>query len=166
VSTRRWLLRCSVVATIVGLALVVESGAFGRGAAPRAPSPACTATRIRGFTDNRTGLSLKLLQLGHGINDVWCDEPEDDVPAHSSDRSWLIGSTHGTVDVHLLYRLENGDEIRFTARLHKPNKTEAACSFTDVVRARTEYECVAEVVAGGSEVAFLRFTVRARNVVR
>ena len=88
------------------------------------------------------------------------------MPAHSSDRSWLIGNTDGTVDVHLLYRLENGDEIRFIARLHKPKKTEAACSFTDVVRARAEYECVADVVAGGSEVAFVRFTVRARNPVR
>jgi hypothetical protein len=78
----------------------------------------------------------------------------------------LIGDIHGTVDVHLLYRLDNGDEIRFTARLHKPKKTEAGCSFRDVVRARAEYECLADVVASGSEVAFLRFIVRARNPVR
>ena len=166
VRTRRWLLRYSVLATIVGLALVVEGGAFGRDAAAPVNSPACTATRIRGFTENRTGLNLKLLQLGHGVSDVWCDEPEDDVRAHSSDRSWLIGDIHGTVDVHLLYRLDNGDEIRFTARLHKPKKAEAGCSFRDVVRARAEYECLADVVASGSEVAFLRFIVRARNPVR
>ena len=139
---------------------------LGRGAAAPVHSPACTATRIRGFTENRTGLGLKLLQLGHGVSDVWCDEPEDDVRAHSSDRSWLIGTTHGTVDVHLLYRLDNGDEIRFTARLGKPKETEAGCSFTDIVRARAAYECVADVVASGSEVAFVKFTVRARNPVR
>jgi len=166
VRTRRWLLRCSVVATIVGLALVVGGGAFGRGAAAPVHSPACTATRIRGFTENRTALNLKLLQLGHGLSNVWCDEPEDDVRAHSSDRSWLIGDTHGTVDVHLLYRLADGDEIRFTARLHKPKETEAGCSFSHVAPARAEYECLADVVASGSEVAFVKFIVRARGPVR
>ena len=160
------MLRCSVVATIVGLAVVVEGGAVGRGTAAPVHSPACTAARIRGFTENRTGLNLKLLQLGHGVSDVWCGEPEDDQPASSSDRSWLIGDTHGTVDVHLLYRLDNGDEIRFTARLHKPKETEAGCPFRHVVRARAEYECLADVVASGSEVAFVKFIVRARNPVR
>ena len=151
------------MATIVGLAVVVDGGAFGRGTAAPVHSPACTATRIRGLTENRTGLNLKLLQLGYGVSDVWCDEPEDDVRAHSSDRSWLIGDTHATVDVHLLYRLDNGDEIRFTARLHKPKEAEAGCSFRQVVRARAEYECLADVVGSGSEVAFVKFIVRAHN---
>jgi hypothetical protein len=158
--------RCSVVATIVALALLLGGAALGHSAAAPTQNPACTATRIRGFTENKTGLNLKLLQLGHGLSDVWCDEPEDDVRVHSSDRSWLIGDTHGTVDVHLRYHLANGDEIRFTARLHTPKATEAGCSFTHVVPARAEYECLADVVASGSEVAFVKFIVRARSPAR
>ena len=136
----------------------------GHGCPRSQPGLHCDA--IRGFTENRTGLNLKLLQLGHGDSDMRCDEPEGDVRAHSSDRSWLIGDTHGTVDMHLLYRLDNGDEIRFTARLHKPKETEAGCSFRHVVRARAEFECLADVVASGSEVAFVKFIVRAHNPVR
>jgi hypothetical protein len=165
----RGLLRGSLAATVI-VALVAGSGASAQRAhtggervgALSAQDPACTATRIRGFTDNRTGHSLQLLQLSYGLHDVWCDEPEDEIRPRSSDRSWLVGDTQGSVSVFLRYRLENGDEIGFTATLRMPDGTKAGCSFSDAGPRRTDYECLAEVVAGASEVAFVKFIVRPR----
>jgi hypothetical protein len=121
------------------------------------------ATRMRGITENRTGIAMRVTQIGNGVTDEWCRAPEDDVRAGSTN-AWLAGDNSGGIDVNIVYRLENGDEVLFLARILKTGGTETACSFIRVLRTRREYECQADVVASAPSIAFVRFSVLARGV--
>jgi hypothetical protein len=165
--------RGSIVVSVVALGLALGEAASGRAAAAGregavalvAESPpregGCQATRIRGLTDNRTSSAMEVTQTGNGVTNEWCRAPEDVVPAGRSN-GWLAGDDSGDVDVNIVYRLQNGDEVLFVARVRKAGGTETGCSFLRVVRTPREFECEAEVVAAGSGVAFVRFSVRAR----
>jgi hypothetical protein len=168
-STRGLLLRGSLVTAIVALGLVVGLGGSGQGAragqgraaAHSAAAPACDQRRIRGVTDNRTGIPAQLLSEGYSLGNYWCHEPAGDVHAHASNQ-WAIGEKSGPISLHLLYRLKNGDEISFVAQLRKPEGIETGCSFRQVVRTPREYECSAEVSASGRDVAFVKFLILVR----
>lgn len=101
---------------------------------------------------------MHVTQTGHRLGNKWCREPADKVGSRSSD-SWLAGDESGETQIHIVYQLENHDKILYQAGVSKERPTEVGCSFVDVVRTPREYECQAEVVAGGSGIAFVRFSV-------
>jgi hypothetical protein len=116
--------------------------------------------RIRGVTENKTGIPMQVTQIGHSSTSEWCRNPEDLVRAHSGN-GWVIGDDSAPLSMHIVYRLANGDEIIFLAQLRKPQGTETGCSFRTVVRTRREYECKAQVTVAGPDIAFVKFIVLA-----
>ena len=152
---------------VLVLGLVLSDPAFGgtavaqpdRAAAPTAHAAAgCGATWIRGLTENRTPIGMRVAQTGERLGNRWCRSPEDEVRTHSSD-SWLAGDESGATELNIVYLLPNHDRVLFQASAAKDRPAGASCAFVDVVRTPREYECQAEVVAGGSGIAFVRFSV-------
>lgn len=118
---------------------------------------ACGARWIRGVTENKTGMPIRLASTGGRLGNKWCHEPED-VRAHATN-SWLAGDESGSTELTIDYLLENGDRLLFLAQVDKSGPTKVACSFVDVVRTPREYECQAEDVASVPGIAFVRFSV-------
>jgi hypothetical protein len=165
--SRGVLSRASVAVAFVALGValsggvVSETSAAGRdgvvlSAAPTAAG--CGKTWIRGVTENRSAIAMRVIQTGNRLGNQWCREPADEVGSRSSD-SWLAGDESGDTQIHIIYLLENHDKILFRAGVSSERPTDVGCSFVDVVRTPREYECQAEVVAGGSGIAFVRFSV-------
>jgi hypothetical protein len=104
---------------------------------------------------------MQVVQTGQLLGNRWCREAADEAPAHSQD-SWLAGDeSGGETQINIVYRLSNHDRILFQARAGGDRPSEAGCRFVEVVRTPREYECQAEVVAGGSGIAAVRFSVLA-----
>ena len=118
----------------------------------------CGTTYIRGVTENKTGMALRVATVGQNASNKWCREPED-VHAHATN-AWLAGDESGPTVISVSYLLGNGDHVFFQARLTKNKQTAVGCSFVEVVRTPREYECQAEDVASAGSVAAVRFTVR------
>ena len=104
---------------------------------------------------------MQVTQYGSRQSNEWCRVPKDEVPAHSSN-GWHIADSTPPVSMHIIYRLQNGDEILFRAELRKPEGTQTGCSFVKVVRTPHQYECKAEVAIAGPDVAFVKFVVLPR----
>jgi hypothetical protein len=158
----------AALAAAVGLALtnqpfdqtVVVSEAHAT-AATAHTAAGCGETWIRGVTENRTPVSMRVASIGHNLSNNWCREPDDVVRAHASDQ-WIGGDESGhPTHLHIVYLLANNDKILFQAHTAKDRPAEAGCAFVEVVRTPREYECQAEVVANGSGIAFVRFSVLA-----
>jgi hypothetical protein len=165
--SRRLLSRASIAVALVVLGVVLSGAVLsqasvasrGRAVLPAAHTAAgCGTTWIRGLTENRSPIAMHVTQTGHLLGNKWCREPADEVGSRSSD-SWLAGDESGDTQIHIIYLLENHDKILFRAQVSDERPTDVGCSFVDVVRTRREYECQAEVVAGGSGIAFVRFSV-------
>ena len=121
-------------------------------------APGCGTTYIRGVTENKTGMALRVATVGQNAGNKWCKEPED-VHAYATN-AWLAGDESGPTAISVSYLLGNGDHVFFQARLTKNKQTGIGCSFVEVVRTPREYECQAEDVASAGSVAAVRFTVR------
>jgi hypothetical protein len=165
--SRRLLSRASIAGAFVALGVALSGEVLSqpsvagrdRGVLAAAHTAAgCGTTWIRGVTENRSPIAMHVTQTGHRLGNKWCGEPADEVGSRSSD-SWLAGDDSGDTQIHIVYLLENRDKILFQARVSKERPTDVGCSFVDVVRTPREYECQAEVVAGGSGIAFVRFSV-------
>jgi hypothetical protein len=162
---RGLLSRASVAVAFVALSggVLSETSAAGQDRAVLAAAhtaAGCGTTWIRGVTENRGPIAMRVTQDGHRLGNKWCREPADEIGSRSSD-SWLAGDESGDTQIHIVYLLENHDKILFQARVSNERPTDVGCSFVDVVRTPREYECRAEVVAGGSGIAFVRFSVAA-----
>ena len=121
----------------------------------------CGKTWVRGLTENRSPIAMQVTQTGHHLGNEWCREASDEVRPHSTD-TWLAGDeSGGETQIHIIYRLSNHDKILFQARASEDRPAEVGCRFIDVVRTPREYECQAEVVAGVSGIAAVRFSVLA-----
>jgi hypothetical protein len=165
--SRGLLSRASVAVAFVALGVAL-SGRVLSGTSVAGPDRAvlsaahtaagCGKTWIRGLTENRSPIAMRVVQTGNRLGNEWCREPADEVGSRSSD-SWLAGDESGDTQIHIIYLLENDDKILFRAGVSDERPTDVGCSFVDVVRTRREYECQAEVVAGGSGIAFVRFSV-------
>jgi hypothetical protein len=169
--SRRWIV-VTVVAGSLALGQAASGGAAGGGRerlpAVVAQSPAmgnCEKPRIQGLTENRTGIAMHVLQWGHGITNEWCHAPVDFLGAHSRN-GWLISGDSSGIEMHIEYRLENGDEILFAARLRESGGSEAGCSFIRVVQTRRHYECEAEEAGGIPGFRRVRFVVLATPAQR
>jgi hypothetical protein len=170
--------RRSTVATIVLVLVGVAGGvgALGRSAlagvpprsadrAQNATTGVCDSTRIKGTTVNETGIPMQVLYDGHNSTNEWCRVPQDEVRAHSSN-TWHIADSSPPVTMWIVYRLENGDEVRFQSQLRKPEGTETSCSFVKVVRTVHQFECRAEVGIAGPDFAYVKFIVLPRPAGR
>ncbi|HZO79273.1 MAG TPA: hypothetical protein VFB39_14625 [Solirubrobacteraceae bacterium] len=168
--------RRSTVATIVLVLVGVAGGvaALGRSAlagvpprsadrAQNATTGVCDSTRIKGTTVNETGIPMQVLYDGHNSTNEWCRVPQDEVRAHSSN-TWHIADSSPPVTMWIVYRLENGDEVRFQSQLRKPEGTETGCSIVKVVRTVHQFECRAEVGIAGPDFAYVKFIVLPRPV--
>jgi hypothetical protein len=157
----------AVIVALLGLALSAQAASQRAAGAPSRPvatssQSGCGATWIRGITENRTGISMRVIQDGHGLTNEWCRSPEDYVHARSTD-AWLAGDKSGDTSIHIVYLLPNGDKVLFRAGITKDRRGDVGCSFVEVVRTPREYECRAEVVASVPGIAAVRFTVLTAN---
>jgi hypothetical protein len=166
---RLWSRRSLVTTVLVVLVGVAVSGqqaraGQGRPSAGAARNPAagvCDSTRIKGTSQNDTDISMQVTQYGNGVPNQWCRVPKDEVPAHSSN-TWHVADNTPPVTMHIVYRLQNGDEILFRADLRKPEGTQTGCSFVKVQRTPRRYECKAEVAVAGPDIAYVKFIVLPR----
>jgi hypothetical protein len=165
--SRRWVFwpSVAVIAAAVGLALSDRSfnqTLVVRQARATAHSAAgCGQTWIRGVTENRTPVAMRVASTGQQQSNKWCSEPGDVVRPRGSD-AWIGGDEAGRpTHLHIVYLLANHDRVLFQARVAKDKPTETGCAFVEVVQTPREYECQAEIVAGGTGIAFVRFSVLA-----
>ena len=164
--------RYSVVVAVVVLALGLSEGASGQtavaslhraaAAVPENPSHCRGATWIQGLTENRTDTAIRVAQEGVGLTNRWCISPADDVRARGSNH-WRASDASGDTDLHLIYLLDNGDQVLFRARVVKDGPVDVGCSFVEQARPPRE-SCQAEVVGGaahnfGFNFAFVRFSL-------
>jgi hypothetical protein len=164
--------RYSIVVAVVMLALGLSEGASGQtavasrhraaAAVPESPLHCRGATWIQGVTENRTDTGIRVAQDGLGFTNRWCISPADDVRAHASDQ-WRASDALGDTDLHIVYLLDNGDQVLFRARVVKDGPVDVGCSFVEQARPPREL-CQAEVVGGaahnfGFNFAFVRFSL-------
>jgi hypothetical protein len=169
-SGSRRLLVAAVFVVLVGVAVgVAEAGQQGSVAQARpsatvarnAATGVCDSVRIKGTSQNRTGMPMQVTQDGHGLSNEWCRVPGGEVAAHSSN-TWHVADSTAPVSMHIVYRLQNGDKILFQAELRKPEGTKTGCSFVEVVQTPRPFECKAEVTIAGPDFAYVGFIVLPR----
>ena len=108
--TSRLFSAASIVVTIVVLGVALVLGAFRHTAAAgqdrvvavsaqASPTHGCGATWIRGITENKTGMPLRVASIGHKVTNKWCREPED-VRGHATN-AWLVGDASGPTDLNM-----------------------------------------------------------------
>lgn len=167
--SRRLLSRASIAVAFVVLGVALSGAVLSQTSvasrdravlAAAHTAAGCGTTWIRGLTENRSPIAMHVTQTGHRLGNRWCREPADEVGSRSSD-AWLAGDESGDTQIDIVYLLANHDKIVFQASVTKQGPTEVRCSFVDVVRTPREYECQAELVGGGSGIAFVRFSVLA-----
>jgi hypothetical protein len=153
--------RIPIVAALAALALA--GGQPAAVAAPPAPHDhnCHLTTWVQGAIQNHTTARMVLGQEGLGLTNVWCQAPGDDIRPRATD-SWRAGDDTGATDVFLVYLLETGDLVRFSARVPPGGPPTAECSFSLVVQPPVRFACDAEVVMGAGNFAFVRFTLRPR----
>jgi hypothetical protein len=156
-----------LVGVLVGVSEVGRGGSAAQarpsaGAARNAATGVCDSVRIKGTSQNDTGMPMHVTQDGHALSNQWCRVPEDQVRAHSSN-TWHIADNTAPVSMHIVYRLHNGDEILFQAELRKPEGTKTGCSFVEVVRTPRQFECKAEATSAGTDFAHVKFIVLPRQ---
>ena len=163
--TGRLLSRVSIVGAVLALGLVLLGRAprdkvvVGQHDAAAVVAQGCGGTWIRGITENKTHVPIRVASTGERVGNKWCREPED-VRVHTTD-AWLAGDKSGSTELQISYLLENGDRVLFLARVGRVGPTRVGCSFVEVVRTPREYECKAEDVASVPGIAAVRFTVLA-----
>jgi hypothetical protein len=163
--TRKWLFWPSLAAIAVALGLALSDPSFNQAVvvkqarAVASEAAGCGQTWIRGVTENRTPVAMRVATTGHALGNKWCSEPEDAVRSHGSS-AWIGGDESGRpTHLQISYLLANHDRVLFQARVANDKPTETGCAFVEVVRTPREYECQAEIVAGGTGIAFVRFSV-------
>jgi hypothetical protein len=134
-------------AMMAGLVLGLLGAAQAAEAArPQRAGAECRLTEITGQVANRTGVPVTIVNDGHGAGDRWCKRPSRRVAAHSTATIGIIGSNTAGTEVHITYRLRNGDEFRFDARLGYPLAHEqTSCFAAKLVTTARSYRCEAEI---------------------
>jgi hypothetical protein len=125
---------------IVVLLLGLSAGVLDQTAASTQPAAAAVAqppsnppprncdgaTEIRGVTQNGTDTAILTAQVGLGpLTAEWCNEPKDEVRRTDG---WRATNDSGDTEVFIIYLLDNGDRVRFTARERTDGTADGACS--------------------------------------
>src|SRR5262249_25497512 len=130
--SRSVLSRASVAAALVALGVALSGLLLSHTVASQEhavlaaahTAAGCGETWVRGITENRSPVAMRVAYTTDRLGNQWCREAADGVPAHSTDR-WLAGdASGGETEITIVYLLSNGDKIWYLARAAKDRPAE------------------------------------------
>jgi hypothetical protein len=116
-----------------------------------------TRSALIGTTTNHTGVPLQLLSASRGSADAWCRAPGGSQPAHSV-RHWKLGGPRSGASTVFVYRLPDGDDVEFAARVNSRGGAIGCAPFDRAKKALFGCRAVRKV-APGSEAPSIDFQV-------